>query len=412
MIETRSRSYAKTFRKRKSHNPVLVPVRRGLAVLSLEVKRRNAAARGGVGRLNMPYIRIMVVGLIALSLCAQQADAPGQVFRTGVDIVVAPVSVTDDDGNFLSDLKASDFRLYDNQKPQDIRVDVSFTPISLVVAVQASWNMEAVLPTLQKVGSLFQGVVTGEQGEVAVLSFDHRIQVLQDFTTDGDQISQAFKKLKQGSTSSRMIDAVMEGSRMLGRRPDGRRRVLLLISETRDGGSENRARNALLEAQFNNILLYTVNVNRLITTLTAKTQPPRPDPLPPGARPLPAGVPPTLENSRMGSSGPHNSANFIPVFVEIFKQVKAVFVDNPAELFTEYTGGREYSFVSQRDLERAVQRIGEELHGQYLISYSPDNKMEAGWHDIKVEVLDRSGRARRDVKARWRPGYWMAAKPQ
>ncbi len=238
------------------------------------------------------------------------------------------------------------------------------------------------------------------------------MQLLQDFTTDGDQISQAFKKLKQGSTSSRMIDAVMEGSRMLGRRPAGRRRVLLLISETRDGGSENRPRDALLEAQFNNILLYTVNVSRLVTTFTSKAQPPRPDHLPPGARPLPAGAPPTPENSRMSAGGAYNSANFVPVFVEIFKQVKAIFVDNPSELFTEYTGGREYSFVSQRDLERAVQNIGEELHGQYLISYSPNNKMEAGWHDIRVEVLDRAGRARRDVKVRWRPGYWMAAKPQ
>jgi VWFA-related protein len=381
-------------------------------MLSLEWELDKGFGKGGVSMLRMRQMRVVLAGLAAVGLAAQQADAPGQVFRAGVDVVVAPVTVTDRDGNFVSDLRASDFRLFDNEKPQDIKVDVSFTPISLVVAVQASWNMEAVLPTLQKVGPLFQGLVTGEQGEVAVLSFDHRVQVLQDFTTDGDQISQAFKKLKQGSTASRMIAAVMEGARMLGRRPAGRRRVLLLISETRDGGSENRARDALLEAQFNNILLYTDNVNRLITTLTAKAQPPRPDHLPPGARPLPAGVPPSPEYTKNSMAGPYNSANFVPVLVEIFKQVKAIFVDNPAELFTEYTGGREYSFVSQRDLERAVQSIGEELHGQYLISYSPDNKMEAGWHDIRVEVLDRTGRVRRDLKLRWRPGYWMAARPQ
>jgi len=76
-------------------------------------------------------------------------------------------------------------------------------------------------------------------------------------------------------------------------------------------------------------------------------------------------------------------------------------------------GGKSPQIVFEdADLERAVQSIGEELHGQYLISYSPDNKMEAGWHDIRVEVLDRTGRARRDLKLRWRPGYWMAARPQ
>ena len=113
----------------------------------------------------------------------------------------------------------------------------------------------------------------------------------------------------------------------------------------------------------------------------------------------------------MAVAGASNSASFLPVIIELFRQAKAVFVDNPAELFTQYTGGREYSFVSQQDLERAVNDIGQELHSQYLLTYSPNNKMEAGWHDIRVEVLDRTGRARRDVKVRQRPGYWMAAVP-
>ena len=361
----------------------------------------------------MRSVRILLTGLVGLTLLAQQEDAPGQVFRATVNVVEAPVTVTDREGNFVTDLKPSDFRLYDNEKPQDIKVDVTYIPISLVVAVQANWDMEAVLPRLQKIGSLFQGLVTGEQGEVAVLCFDHRIQPLQEFTSDGDLISQAFKKLKQGSSSSRMIDAAMEGARMLARRPGNRRRILLLISETRDRGSENRKRDALLLQQFNNVLTYTVNVKRLVTTLTTKAPPPRPDPFPAGARPLPANVPPTPEATRsLSVAGASNSASFIPVIVELFRQAKAVFVDNPAELFTEYTGGREYSFVSQRDLERAVNEIGQELHSQYLLSYSPNNKMEAGWHDIRVEVLDRTGRARRDLKVRQRPGYWMAAVPE
>ncbi|MCC7175225.1 MAG: VWA domain-containing protein [Bryobacterales bacterium] len=357
-------------------------------------------------------MRTLLAGLAALGLFAQQEDVPGQVFRATVNIVEAPVTVTDREGNFVSGLDPSAFRLYDNETAQDVKVDVTYIPISLVVAVQANWDMEKVLPKLQKIGSLFQGLVTGEQGEVAVLCYDHRVQVLQDFTTDADLISKAFTKLKQGSTSNAMIDAAMEGARMLGRRPGNRRRILLLIGETRDRGSENRARDALLQQQFNNILTYTVNVNRLVTTLTAKPQPPRPDPYPAGARPLPPNVAPTPEATRsMSVAGAANSASLLPVIIEVFKQVKAIFVDNPAELFTEYTGGREYAFISQRDLERAVSDIGQELHSQYLLTYNPNNKMEAGWHDIRVEVLDRTGRPRRDVKVRARPGYWMAAVP-
>ena len=361
----------------------------------------------------MRSLRILLLGIVVLSLSAQQEDLPGQVFRATVNIVQAPVTVTDRDNNFVADLQPSSFRLYDNEKSQDIKVDVSFIPISLVVAVQANWDMEAVLPKLRDIGSLFQGMVTGEQGEVAVLCFDHRIQVLQPFTTDGDLISAAFKKLKQGSSSSRMVDAAMEGARLLGRRPANRRRVLLLISETRDRGSENRERDALLLQQFHNVLTYTVNVSRLVTALTTKAPPPRPDPFPAGARPLPPNVAPTPEATRSTAvAGAANTASFIPLLAEVFKGVKGIFVDNPAEMFTDYTGGREYTFLDRRDLERAVIDIGQELHSQYNLSYTPSDTMEAGWHDIRVEVIDRTGRARRDYKVRSRPGYWMAAVPE
>ncbi len=360
----------------------------------------------------MPLLKMLSASLLALTLFAQNEEPPGQVFRATVNVVVAPVTVTDSEGNYVDGLKPSEFRLLDNEKPQDIKVDVSYIPISLVVVIQANWDMEEVLPKLKKIGPLFQGLVTGEQGEVAVVCFDHRIQVLQDFTTDGDLISQALEKLQRGSTTSAMIDAVSKAIRMLSTRQQNRRRVILYIGETRDRGSEGRVRDALTLAQINNVLFYPVSVNRLVTTLTAKPMPPRPDPFPPGARPLPPNVAPTPEAVHTWGAGPYNSANFVPLFVEIFEQVKAIFVDNPVEVFTQYTGGREHAFITQRDLERAIQSIGQELHSQYLVSYSPNNKMEAGWHDIKVEVLDPYGRQRRGIKARYRPGYWMAAVPE
>jgi VWFA-related protein len=252
--------------------------------------------------------------------------------------------------------------------------------------------------------------VTGEQGEVAILAFDHRLQLLQDFTADGDLISQALQKLKTGSTSSRMIDATTESIRMLARRPGNRRRVVLLISETRDRSSENKTREALTVAQIQNVLIYTVNINRLLTTFTTKPMAPRPDPMPPAAHPMPGGGPATPETVRV-ASGNMSSVSFIPLFVEIFKQAKAIFVDNPAEVFTKYTGGREYSFVSEKDLERAVQNVGQDLHSQYILSYNPNNKLEGGFHEIQVQVLDATGRPRRDIKLLTRPGYWLAGVP-
>ena len=79
---------------------------------------------------------------------------------------------------------------------------------------------------------------------------------------------------------------------------------------------------------------------------------------------------------------------------------------NPQEVFTRYTGGREYSFLNQRTLEEAVRKVGVELHSQYVLTYSPNNMAEfGGWHDIQVDV------ARYGMKVRARDGFWAAQIP-
>jgi VWFA-related protein len=341
---------------------------------------------------------------LVLLTCASLAvpQEPQTTIRTQIINVVAPTVVMDKNGAFVNGLTPQDFRLYDNDKPQEIRVDVSFQPIDVVVCLQADAVTQDVLPRVRKIGPLLENLVIGEQGQVAIIAFDHRIRVMQDFTSDGEKIKEALNKINPGSTTAAQIDAVNTGVRMLSRRGKDRRRVLMLISETRDKGSEGRLKDTLLLAEVNNVLIYTVNMSRFINTLTAKAQPPRPDPSPPSARPMQGGVPQTPTTSAQLQLG-----NVLPAFVEIFRSTKAIFVSNPAEVFTKYTGGREFGFVSQRALEEAVSKIGEELHSQYLISYNPNNKLEGGWHAIRVEVRNRPG-----LDIRTRSGYWLAAVPE
>jgi len=364
---------------------------------------RPSTARNRLPARNVVcYMRLFPLLLAASLLAAQEPRTPE--IKVTVTEILVPVTVLDRDDQPVSGLQPRDFRLYDNNKEQDIKVDVTFHPISLVICIQANASVEAVLPQIRKIGTLLETFVVGEQGEAAVIAFDHRFQRLQDFTNDVAKISEAVQKIKPGSSSARMIDAVQDAIRMLRSRPPNRRRVVLLISETRDIASESRLREALVETQIHNVSVYTVNISRVVTMLTAKPQPPRPDPLPPAARSMPTQVPatPTTVAQKSGNQG--GSADFVPLLVEIFRDIKSIFVDNHAEAFTKATGGREFHFVRQRGLEEAIARIGEDLHSQYIITYSPNNKEEGGFHEIQVTVPSR-----RDVKVRAKPGYWIAS---
>ncbi len=320
---------------------------------------------------------------------------------TEVNYVIAPTTVLDKKGSIVNGLNLNNFALYDNDKPQKIVQDVAFQPISLVIAVQTNSGVENILPKIQKMGSVFETLVLGDDGEMALIAFDHRVRDIQDFTSDYKQISEAMKKLTLGASSARLNDAAMRGIRMLRNRPTSRRRVLVLITETRDQGSEARMKDVLLEAQFANTLIYTIDISSLMAGLTSHAQPPRPDPIPPEAHHLPTGnVMTPTEASQI------NLGNWSPAFVEIFRSVKGIFVDNPAEYYTKWTGGREYAFKTQRTLETAISDLGDELHSQYLLSYSPTNLSQPGYHNIRVEV-NVSG-----LKIRTRPGYWIAGRTE
>ena len=56
----------------------------------------------------------------------------------------------------------------------------------------------------------------------------------------------------------------------------------MLISETRDKGSEGKLRYTLQAAEINNVQVYTVNMSRFVNTLLAKTPLPRPPAVPAG----------------------------------------------------------------------------------------------------------------------------------
>lgn len=355
-------------------------------------------------------LRIFAVALLCSVLLAQSRDEAVEVpppFRVSTNLVVAPVTVFDRKGVYVNGIQPEQFHLFDNDKEQNIHVDIAYQPISIVIAIQANSHVESILPQVQKIGNLISPLVIGEQGEAAVIAYDARIRKLQDFTSDPEKITKAVKSIYPGSTANRMIDAVVEASRMLDSRPPNRRRILLLVGETRDVSSESRARETLIGLQLANIVFYSADMSRFVSTLTApQTESSRPDQQPAASRPLPGGVPstPTTIQQTYGLNG--NRAEFIPLMVELLKDAKAIFKDNPVELFTKGTGGREFSFYKLRGLEEAIQHIGEELHSQYLISYNPNNKQEGGFHQIQVVVSGRS-----DVgRIQTRPGYWLAAK--
>jgi hypothetical protein len=59
------------------------------------------------------------------------------------------------------------------------------------------------------------------------------------------------------------------------------------------------------------------------------------------------------------------------------------------------------AFLTLASLEKAISRAGEEIHSQYLLSFTPTSSAKESFHQIQVAIPSHP-----DAVIRVRPGYW------
>ncbi len=323
-----------------------------------------------------------------------------------VRYVLVPTTVFDRDGHgYVNGLTVKDFTVYDNNQPQKIAGERTQQPVSVVLAVQANSEVEPLLPAIRKSGILLQGLVTGQDGDAAILAFDHRMQVLQDFTNDASKLDDAMHKMTSGSSTAAIADAIVASDHMLIRHDpqNQRRRVIILMSRNIDKGSQAHLDEAIRSMQFHSVIVYCIDISRVKTALLKQPDDPRP---PNGGQPaaaLPNITGATMSDTNVAQQMNGNALNGIP---PIYRGIRDLFKKPPAEALTYFTGGQIYSFSNERGLENAITDIGKDLNSQYILSYNLSNKEDPGFHNIRVEV-DRPG-----LTVRTRVGYWWGGGQQ
>ncbi len=323
----------------------------------------------------------LLAATCVLPLFAQQApESP--TLRANVPLVLAPVTVTDKRGNLIDGLTEDDFVLTDEGVRQRITMDTSDTviaPVSLVVLIQASGISAPALARIERVGGLIKPLVIGERGQAAVIEFDDELRVRTDFTADSGEIRAAFEGTRNRSIkTARLIDAVAKGVKMLDTRAANHRRVMLILSESRDRGSKMKLAEATEMAQRGGIVVYPLTYSVQASTFASS---------PRDAPSMPA---------------QNDSVDILGGALELARLGKA----NVADVLARATGGRHMAFVTAGALENVISRAGEEIHSQYLLSFAPaqsdsHHDRPARFHQIQVTVPSRT-----DAVIRARPGYW------
>ena len=336
----------------------------------------------------------------------QQAPAETKIV-TRVSLVNTPVTVKDGSGQMVHSLDAKDFQVTDNGVPQQItHFDLGGDPLSIVILVETSSRIAPLMPQINKAGIVLSETVMGTNGEAAVVGFNDSVDKLQDFTTNQEAIEKTLTKLNTVTSCSKLFDAMAIGVEMLSGRPlptvdtPGRRRIMLILSEATDAGSETKLGAVLRQAQVSNVTIYSVGLSTTMAELKAPPKNTTPQVTPPGTfgrAPFPGSV-----QTPDTQAAEYGSGNLLLLAEWAVRHIKNKITDHALELAATATGGEHIATFKNQSIENAIDEIGGELHSQYSLSYTPRGTSDMGYHEIKVKV-DKEG-----LKVRARPGYYLA----
>ena len=326
-------------------------------------------------------------------------EPPKPSVRVKVDWVTAPVTVRNSKGELVLNLGQKDFRIFQDGIEQTIaHFDLGGDPLSVVVVAETSSRIAPLLPAVRETGIIFSQAVMPGDVRGAVVTFDDKPAVVQEFTPSGDAVERAIKNLPLGLSGAALFDALSTGVDLLSRQPKNRRRVIVAMAEAHDAGSESKLGEVLRAAQLQNVTIYSVGLSTTSAQLRAEPRGPS-SPYPEGTYPMPGppGIPQTPSTVQIENS----HANLSDLAIWIVQHAKDTVKDHVLEVATSATGGQHVPAFKDRNIAKGVSQIAEELHAQYTLGYQPASADASGFHRITVDV-DRSG-----LKVRTRPGYYL-----
>ena len=332
---------------------------------------------------------------------AQSLPSAQNKIRVQTNEVVAAVTVLNKRGELVLDLGQSDFHVFDNGVEQTIdHWDMGGDPLAVALVLETSSHVKMVAPAIHGMGSIFTETVMALNGQAAVITYDSTVDVRQPFTEDHDDVARTIGGVDFEASEMRLYDAMAETVELLKTRRARYRRVMLIVGESQDIGSDAKLGLVLRDAELANIAIYAVGPSSTSADLRF------------GTTGLNSGdkLPP-IELSKhlptVSSHGPGEDPMHWPYFDLVTPAIGLItrgtneIKNHQLELAAAATGGVHYRAIRDSTIRSALDRIGSELHAQYVLSYRPSSERTAGFHEIKVTV-DRP-----EIVVRTRPGYFV-----
>ena len=300
---------------------------------------------------------------------------PDEVFQIRTEVNEANISVVvqDKNGIFIPGLKKENFKLLEDGVEQQVkRVTTGEAPMTVVMVMEFSsryWEF------LYDTFNAAYGFVNSLKPEdwIAIMIYDLRTEILQDFTKNKAAAIGALNTLNQpGFSEMNLFDAVSEAVERM-HDIDGRK-AIVLISSGEDTFSKKRYTDVLKQVQTSDTPIYAIGTGQAVR----------------------------LWYEGRGYMDSPQSIGFLQA-------------DNQLRTFARMSGGKAYLPRFEGEFPGIFGDIAGQLRNEYILTYTPTNTLKDGkFRKIKVtlqapdgkplKVVDEKGKELK-VEVRAREGY-------
>lgn len=361
----------------------------------------------------------LFVGLaLGRSIGQSNEPSPNQpqfpVLTARSNLVLVPVLVKTKAGKIIFSLTSADFVLTDDGVPQSVRVepDTDSEPLALAVVVQTGGQGASHLEDYRNLGPLVDALIGDVPHHVAVVSFDSKPRLEQDFTPDTDAAMKEIAALHDGDRGAAILDALSFGIDLLRKQPPAYRRAVLLLSETADSGSETSLDDAVRAVQDSNTLIYSFGFSTTRAAVTHEASKlPTPGGSPYSNEPYAPGgcmskdpqADPDAHGNRRVQALDCASDLLPPLRLArmAFLAAKNGLRSNVPKSVAQLTGGKYFAFKDAKTLSRDLVVILNDMPNYYFLSFRPQSP-HTGLHALELKIKDKP-----DFDVRARKGYWV-----
>ena len=204
-----------------------------------------------------------------LSRTVKTKDA-GYVEQVDVDVVQVTATVTDDKGGFVRTLDQRDFRVYEDDAPQEITAFASENiPLEITIAIDVSYSMTDAMPVVKQAVKKFLSALRPTD-KVTVLGFNDSVFTVARPTVDLKSRLQSIDRMAAwGSTA--LYDVVIHALDRLGKQPG--RRALVVFSDGEDVSSRAPLEVAERRLEASDAMLYAIGQGKANESKIAQDDP-------------------------------------------------------------------------------------------------------------------------------------------